>query len=49
MGTDIKNQGFNIVGALLEFPQALIAAGFVVKNTYNHVAINIFAAAGPIL
>ena len=46
---NVKNQCLNVVGALVQLPQFLVTACFVMENAHDHVAVDIFPTTRPIL
>lgn len=48
-GIKIEDEGFKILWTFLEFPNLLIAAGFVVKDADDDVLVDGLTAASSIL
>ena len=49
IGSHIEENSLHVIGGFIEFPEFLVGAGFVMKNSCYEVALYSFSAAGGVL
>ena len=46
---EVVDEGFQVIGALLQIPAFLVTARLIMKDTNDEIAVDVLAAAGSVL